>query len=78
MNTQDMKLAALQKALDGEERPEVFLENFNGTWKLQCYCHEKTNFSFNLWGKDLQRWFSFGDVSEREADIFLKGVGHVT
>lgn len=82
MNIQDMKLAALNLALeykttqdDPDKKGFIEMFNFNKTFKITCWCHHLTEFSFYIFEIDNGREWSGGDITEEEASCFLKGMG---
>lgn len=77
MNTQDMKVEALQKALQSTDQyGEVEIVNFNKTWKLKASCHNLTEYGFYLFiATSSDNWHPHCSISEDEAIAFLRGMG---
>lgn len=83
MNVQDMKLAALNLALeckpthsDPDKTGCIEVVNFNKTFKITCWCYRLTEFSFYIFTRYNETdWSSGGDLTEGEAACFLKGMG---
>jgi len=81
MDTQDMKVQALQKALadDKDQCGKVEVVNFNGSWKMMCSCYKLTRFSFYMWMRRTDGdYHPHGDITESEAQMFLRGLGHLS